>query len=87
MGAPPQALCRLTDEDPVTLKTYRSSKVVLVVNELWCKGCAICVEVCPQHIIVMNPMDKPEIPVVEPCTKCLRCELLCPDFAIVVNSA
>ena len=32
----------------------------------------------------MNRMDKVEVKALEACTKCLRCEQLCPDFAIVV---
>jgi NAD-dependent dihydropyrimidine dehydrogenase PreA subunit len=32
----------------------------------------------------MTPMDKVEVTALGACTKCLRCEQLCPDFAIVV---
>jgi NAD-dependent dihydropyrimidine dehydrogenase PreA subunit len=42
------------------------------------------VEFCPKDVLVMNRMDKVEVKALEACTKCLRCEQLCPDFAIVV---
>jgi NAD-dependent dihydropyrimidine dehydrogenase PreA subunit len=32
----------------------------------------------------MNRLDKVEVRAIESCTKCLRCEQLCPDFAIVI---
>jgi NAD-dependent dihydropyrimidine dehydrogenase PreA subunit len=30
-------------------------------------------------------MDKVEVTAIEACTSCLRCEQLCPDFAISVH--
>jgi 2-oxoglutarate ferredoxin oxidoreductase subunit delta len=65
-------------------KSYVSSGVTIEINDAWCKGCAICVEFCPKDVLVMNRMDKVEVQALEACTKCLRCEQLCPDFAIVV---
>ena len=65
-------------------KTYVSTGVTIQINDAWCKGCTICVEFCPKDVLVMNRMDKVEVKALEACTKCLRCEQLCPDFAIVV---
>jgi 2-oxoglutarate ferredoxin oxidoreductase subunit delta len=65
-------------------KSYVSSAVTIEINDSWCKGCAICVEFCPKDVLRMTPMDKVEVKALEACTKCLRCEQLCPDFAIVV---
>lgn len=65
-------------------KTYVSTGVTIQINDAWCKGCTICVEFCPKDVLVMNRMDKVEVKAIESCTKCLRCEQLCPDFAIVV---
>jgi TPP-dependent indolepyruvate ferredoxin oxidoreductase alpha subunit len=58
--------------------------VTIQINDAWCKGCTICVEFCPKDVLVMNRLDKVEVKALEACTKCLRCEQLCPDFAIVV---
>jgi len=65
-------------------RTYAGKTVTIQINEAWCKGCAICVEFCPKSIIVMNRRDKPEVTEIDVCTKCMKCEQLCPDFAIVV---
>ncbi len=65
-------------------KSYVSASVTIEVNDAWCKGCAICVEFCPKHVLHMTALDKVEVTAIEACTKCLRCEQLCPDFAIVV---
>ena len=65
-------------------KTYVSTGVTIQINDAWCKGCTICVEVCPKDVLVMNRMDTVEVKTLEAWTKCLRCEQLCPDFAIVV---
>jgi 2-oxoglutarate ferredoxin oxidoreductase subunit delta len=66
-------------------KSYVSAGVTIEINDAWCKGCAICVEFCPKDVLRMTSMDKVEVQNLEACTKCLRCEQLCPDFAIVVH--
>ncbi len=65
-------------------KSYVSTGVTIEINDAWCKGCGICVEFCPKDVLRMNPLDKVEVQALEVCTKCLRCEQLCPDFAIAV---
>jgi 2-oxoglutarate ferredoxin oxidoreductase subunit delta len=65
-------------------KNYVSTGVTIAINDAWCKGCGICVEFCPKDVLRMNHLDKVEVQALEACTKCLRCEQLCPDFAIAV---
>lgn len=67
------------------IETYSIPKVTIRVNETWCKGCTICVEFCPKAVLKMNQMDKVVVVDLEVCTKCMKCELLCPDFAITVE--
>ena len=63
----------------------------ITVNPEWCKGCHICVEVCPRHVLAVDRMAflRGFHPVVvakpEDCSTCLQCELLCPDLAITVD--
>jgi len=66
-------------------KVYATEKVVIKVQEEWCKGCEICIEVCKKKCLALNVMGKVEVVNLEACNKCLLCDLLCPDFAIVVQ--
>lgn len=56
----------------------------ITVYEKMCKGCEICVQFCPAKILEMSRQvvicDNPD-----KCTKCMLCEMRCPDFAIEVE--
>ncbi len=60
------------------------------VNEQRCKGCDLCVSVCPAGVLgmgvkpthVLGKVAKVAYP--ESCIGCYKCELGCPDFAIYV---
>ncbi len=54
------------------------------IKKEWCKGCAICVEFCPQDVLGMNGAYA-EVVNLEACTACGLCEIRCPDFAITVE--
>jgi len=62
----------------------------IAINRGWCKGCYICVSVCPHRVLEVDQesFDHGFHPVVaarpEDCTVCRQCELLCPDLAIQV---
>ncbi len=58
-------------------------KKEIIINESWCKGCEICVEFCPQNVLVMKD-GKAFVENLQACTACNLCELYCPDFAIEV---
>ncbi|MBI4279130.1 MAG: 2-oxoacid:acceptor oxidoreductase family protein [Armatimonadetes bacterium] len=51
----------------------------------WCKGCDICVRVCPEHCLRLNGRERVEVIDAAACTGCRLCEWLCPDFAIAVR--
>jgi indolepyruvate ferredoxin oxidoreductase, beta subunit len=65
----------------------RTRPPALEVIEPWCKGraCEICVRVCPERCLAIGARDKVAVVRGEACTGCRLCELLCPDFAIVVH--
>ena len=63
----------------------------IVVDDGFCKGCGLCVDACPEHII---ELDKTRITAkgYHPallidsgaCTGCMSCATMCPDVAIEV---
>ncbi|WP_048151870.1 2-oxoglutarate ferredoxin oxidoreductase subunit delta [Palaeococcus ferrophilus] len=61
------------------------------VDTFLCKGCGICVELCPRKVFEWSEELSEKgvhypVPVhTEKCVKCKLCELLCPDFAIAVK--
>lgn len=60
------------------------AKAHVDIDEKRCKGCEICVVLCPAQALVMNKF-KASVGDIEKCTACMQCELRCPDFAIKVE--
>ena len=56
----------------------------ITIIEKRCKGCEICVEYCASQVLGMNS-SKATVLDAAKCTRCMRCEILCPDFAIYVK--
>ncbi|MCL2491189.1 MAG: ferredoxin family protein [Coriobacteriia bacterium] len=63
----------------------------IIVSETYCKGCGLCVEVCPQKIMKLDEdtlSAKGYHPAMcsdpDECTVCLSCATICPDVAITV---
>jgi len=55
-----------------------------LINRDWCKGCGICVAMCPKGVLVLDGDDKAMAAHVEKCIACKLCEKICPDLAIEV---
>jgi 2-oxoglutarate ferredoxin oxidoreductase subunit delta len=61
------------------------------IDNSWCKGCHICVGVCPRHVLEVdsgsffNGFHPVVVARPQDCSSCLLCELLCPDLAISVQ--
>jgi indolepyruvate ferredoxin oxidoreductase beta subunit len=56
----------------------------LEITESWCKGCDICVKMCPERCLRLNADGIAELANAAACTGCRLCEWLCPDFAVRV---
>jgi len=60
------------------------------VNELYCKGCELCVNACPKQVLVLDQdhlTPKGYHPVMllgEGCTGCGICAVVCPEAALTV---
>ena len=62
----------------------------VVVDKEGCKGCGICVDVCPQDVLGLNMevnsrgyhysyMENPEA-----CIGCSNCGVVCPDTCLTI---
>ena len=62
----------------------------VVFNEERCKGCELCVEVCPERIVHLaehlnrKGFHPATVTEQERCTGCTFCARMCPDLVITV---
>ncbi len=66
-------------------------KGAIVVDTNRCKGCALCIEACPQAVIALadkkvNVHGYRYVEPVQPeaCVGCTSCAIVCPDGCITV---
>jgi 2-oxoglutarate ferredoxin oxidoreductase subunit delta len=65
-------------------KKARKWRSKIDIKTEWCKGCAICVEFCPRHVLAMD-VGKVVVHDLDACIMCGLCEIRCPDFCITVT--
>jgi 2-oxoglutarate ferredoxin oxidoreductase subunit delta len=62
----------------------------VIVNVRHCKGCRLCVAVCPKKALRMSAeldlrgMNTAEVVEGSQCSGCLNCTVICPDAAIEI---
>jgi len=56
----------------------------VVIDWEWCKGCGICVELCPRHVLNLDENGKAVWSEPDNCVRCGLCELRCPDLAVTL---
>jgi len=65
----------------------------IIFNEETCKGCGLCVPVCPKKLIALdkNIINKKgynpaSVKDKEACTACGQCAVICPDVVIKIEN-
>jgi 2-oxoglutarate ferredoxin oxidoreductase subunit delta len=76
---------KVTEELEESLQNPNPEHPVFLVRA-WCKGCGLCVEICPRQVLSTDGRGKVEVVAPERCTSCGMCEMVCPDFALVVGT-
>jgi len=62
----------------------------IVVSEVYCKGCELCIAECPPHVMALDQERitpkgyHPARLIAEGCTGCGICAIVCPEAAITV---
>jgi 2-oxoglutarate ferredoxin oxidoreductase subunit delta len=60
------------------------------VDQMYCKGCELCMDACPQNVIALDMEHltpkgyHPAYLISEGCTGCAICALVCPEAALTV---
>lgn len=68
---------------PEATRARKAGAVRIVMTPQWCKGCGICVELCPAKVFTAEEgTGKAAVTFPEKCSDCGMCELWCPDYAI-----
>ncbi|MCP4218215.1 MAG: 4Fe-4S dicluster domain-containing protein [bacterium] len=63
----------------------------ITVVPVYCKGCALCVDICPAGVLQLEDNIESKFGVSirvdaeDYCIGCKMCEQRCPDFALFVN--
>lgn len=61
------------------------AKFKIEIKPAWCKGCQICVKLCPKNVLGLDENGKATVLNIDDCIGCMMCEYRCPDYAIKVE--
>ena len=89
IGSTPSGGAAVARNDAKTPRDGALDQLVPMVRieRSWCKGCEICVAMCPERCLVLDNLDVSVFAHPERCTGCQLCAVLCPDLAIDVLQA
>lgn len=64
---------------------FLAKKFDIDVLSKWCKGCGLCIAICPKKVLELSEQVK-SVPVrPDDCIGCHQCDNICPDMAITVK--
>jgi len=66
------------------IEATENEEVKISIIPRFCKGCEICVKLCPTKVLGME-MFLVKVVNIDACNACMLCELRCPDFAIFID--
>jgi len=66
------------------IEVTENPAVKISIIPRFCKGCEICVKLCPTQVLAME-MFLVKVVDIDKCNACMFCELRCPDFAIFID--
>jgi len=64
---------------------WLAKKFDVTINKAWCKGCGLCIAICPKKVLELDSKAKCEPVRMDDCIGCRQCENICPDMAITVK--
>lgn len=62
-----------------------AKKFSVDINRKWCKGCNLCIEICPKKVLELDAEVKCTAPRQDDCIGCRQCDNICPDMAITIK--
>jgi len=66
-------------------------KYRIIIDTDRCKGCELCIGVCPRHVLKMSTdlnqtgAHFPNVLPAHDCIGCCQCAIICPDAAIEIE--
>jgi len=78
-----RVMAGVTTAAPITWRENVRPEGKIVIFDIWCKRCGICVEFCPTNALEDRGDGLPVLAYPDKCTLCGLCWLRCPDMAII----
>jgi len=66
---------------------FLAKSFAVQISKKWCKGCGLCIAVCPKKVLELDADVKCEPVRPEDCIGCRQCENICPDLAITIEES
>lgn len=57
------------------------------IDTAWCKGCGICIDLCPKGALTRDHKEKAVWAYPDKCIRCGLCEQRCPDLAVTLQKS